>query len=181
MNELVYKFYKFFQWCQNNLDILLFIYGLAFSIMGVSIWVKIKKGSEFRFADILWLLAGFGITNGASDFLDMWALIKGKNPVLVIFCSLFLVISYFFLYEFARRLFGFSKQIVPVWKKRLTLWLFWWPKIVICIFFIFLAFFDLWETGNIWVRYFLGFPGGILVGLGLLSYYNFEEELLKPL
>ncbi len=68
-----------YQWFQNNLDIVFCVYGLAFIIMGVTVLVQPKKGSAFKIADILWLLAAFGIVHGINEILDMWVIIKGKQ------------------------------------------------------------------------------------------------------
>ena len=71
-----------FHWINSNLDVVFFIYGLAFVVMGLSIALQSKKGSEFKLGNILWLLAGFGILHGLNEWLDMWAIIKGRDPLL---------------------------------------------------------------------------------------------------
>jgi len=55
------------QWFQNNLDIVFFVYGLSFVVMGLAISFQPKKESEFSIAKILWLLAFFGITHGINE------------------------------------------------------------------------------------------------------------------
>jgi uncharacterized membrane protein HdeD (DUF308 family) len=71
--------YFFFQ---NNLDAVFLIYGLAFIIMGTVILVQPRKKSHFEIANVLWLLALFGITHGANELMDMWAIIKGNRKEL---------------------------------------------------------------------------------------------------
>ena len=88
-----------------NLDVVYFIYGLAFALMGLAILLQPKKNSGFAIAPSLWLLGGFGLTHGANELLDMWQLIGGWKSV--VFDSLkysFLLVSYLFLFEFGRRL-----------------------------------------------------------------------------
>lgn len=64
------------------MGIVFFIYGMAFFVMGISIMIQPKKGSAFSIADILWLLAGFGLVHGINEWLDMWAIIKGRSEFL---------------------------------------------------------------------------------------------------
>ena len=149
-----------FQWCKTNMDIVFFIYGLAFVIVGVAILVQPKKDSNFKLADILWLLAAFGITHGANELLDMWAIIKGRNPLFDIIRSTVLVTSYLFLFEFGRRFFRICKQ---KYLERFTKWFGWWVTLIIGLSVLAADFMfaDFWKSGTIWARYLLGFPGRI--------------------
>ena len=77
-------------------------------------------GSGFRLANILWLLALFGLTHGINEFLDMWAIIKGRHPSLDLVRWFILVISYFFLFEFGKRLFRLTKSGSPAYQKKIA-------------------------------------------------------------
>ncbi len=168
---------------QNNLDIVFFIYGFAFVAMGIAILVQPRKDSGFRLADILWLLALFGGIHGLNEFLDMWAIIKGRHPMLDIIRWFVLVISYIFLFEFGRQLFCLTKPGSPTYQKRIARLLSWWITPVIGIF-IFAAgsmSADFWKTGSIWTRYLLGFPGCLLVAFGFNLYYKSQQEILGGL
>lgn len=159
-----------YQWSQHNLDIVFFIYGLAFVAMGIAIWVQPKKGSEFKLANILWLLAGFGLIHGTNEFLDMWAIIKGRSPVLDIVRSFILIVSYLFLFEFGRQLFRICGK--KYFEKVANLFGLWLTLIIGLTVFIFGSLSaDFWKTGSIWARYLLGFPSGLLISFGLVSYY----------
>lgn len=92
-----------FAWFQHNLGMVFFVYGLAFLIMGIAIWIFPKRESRLPITKVLWLLSGFGITHGANELLDMWAIIKGKSLYLDLLRWSLLLISYLFLFEFARR------------------------------------------------------------------------------
>jgi PAS domain S-box-containing protein len=168
----------------ENLDVVFFIYGLAFVTMGLTVLVQPKKGSEFTIANILWLLGAFGLTHGINELLDMWTIIKGRHPGLDLVRWFILIISYIALFEFGRELFrlGISKSIAQ-WHRRLSKLLGWWLFPVIGAFILFAGFSspDFWKTGSIWTRYLLGLPGGLLIGLGFFSYYHSEREVLKPL
>ncbi len=172
-----------YQWFQSNLDIVFLVYGLAFLIMGIAILVQPKEGSEIRIANILWLLALFGIAHGTSELLDMWAIIKGRDPALDSVRWFILVISYFFLFEFGRQLFRLTTPKSPAWQKKIAKPLVWWLLPVIGLFIVISGFrsFDFWKAGSIWTRYLLGFPGSLLIGFGFFSYYKHEKEILEPL
>ncbi len=171
------------QFLQSNLDIVFFIYGFAFVVMGIAILAQPRKGSGFRLSNILWLLALFGITHGINEFLDMWAIIKGKHPTLDLARWFILIISYFFLFEFGRRLFRLTKPESPPYQKKIAGLLVWWLSPVIGVFILSAGFmsFDFWKAGNIWTRYLLGFPSGLLIGFGFCSYYKDRSELLDQL
>jgi hypothetical protein len=66
----------------NNLDIIFFIYGLAFFVMGISILIVPKKESTFKLSGILWPLAWFGLIHGLNEWLDMWEMIKYKGDLI---------------------------------------------------------------------------------------------------
>jgi len=175
------------QWFNNNLDIVFFLYGLAFFVMGNSILAKSKKGSEFKFADILWLLAGFGLVHGINEWLDMWAMIKYRSKMLDLVRMLCLVTSFIFLYEFGRRL---IIECVPKesaeWQKKISryLSLFMYLVVGFIIFLIVISssiYSDTWKTGSIYIRYLLGFPGAVFTGLGFLLYYKHEERILRQI
>ncbi|MBI4698904.1 MAG: PAS domain S-box protein [Nitrospirae bacterium] len=167
----------------RNLDVVFFVYGFAFVTMGVTVLVQPKKGSEFKIANILWLLAAFGIVHGLNELLDMWAIIRSRQHVLDIARWFMLVISYFFLFEFGRRLFRLSIPKAPVWQKKIAALLAWWllPLIGSIIFIGSFASHDFWKVGSILTRYLLGLPGGFLIGFGFYLYYRHEEAILKNL
>jgi signal transduction histidine kinase len=176
----IYSFiYSFFQ---NNLDIVFFIYGLAYVVMGLAILLQPKQKSEFRIARIFWLLALFGITHGANELLDMWTIIKGRNPLLDLVRWFVLIISYFFLFEFGRQLIVTASGS-PFLKKKTSQTLIRWLSPAIGCIILFSGFLssDFWKVGSIVTRYLLGLPGGILIGLGFFSYYRSEKMTLEPL
>jgi len=172
-----------YQWFQNNLDIVFFIYGLAFVLVGIAIFAQPRKGSGYRLSNILWLLALFGITHGINEFLDMWAIIKGRHPALDLARWFILVISYFFLFEFGRQLFRLTKPESPPYQKKIAGLLVWWLSPVIGVFILSAGFMsvDFWKGGSIWTRYLLGFQSGLLIGFGFLSYYKGRSEILDQL
>ncbi|MFA5794189.1 MAG: diguanylate cyclase [Candidatus Brocadiia bacterium] len=169
------------QWFQGNLDIVFFVYGLAFMLMGIVILVQPRKASGFKLTGILWLLGLFGITHGLNEFLDMWAIVKGRHPALDLVRLGVLIPSFYFLFEFGRQLFRLSGLGSDGWRKRIALLLEWWLMPVIGLFIIIAALMshDFWETGSIWTRYILGFSGNLLTALGLVYYYEYEKYKLE--
>jgi hypothetical protein len=157
----------------KNLDIVFFIYGLAFTILGIIIFfqLRITKKSKFRLLDILWLLAWFGFIHGMSEFTDMFMLIKGNLLFLRILGASFLFISFLCLFLFGYRLINIGER------KRLGIWF----PVTIGLLFLGLPVLSgatSFDTWNISSRYFLGFPGAILSAIGFISYYKSEGKKL---
>ncbi len=158
----------------KNLDVVFFIYGFAFTILGIIIFVQLRvtKKSKFRLLNILWLLAWFGFIHGINEFMDMFKLIKGNPPILEIFGASILFISFLFLFLFGYRLINIGER------KRLGIWF---PFTIALLFFglptlLGTTSFDIW---NISSRYFLGFPGAILSSTGFILYYKSEAKNLS--
>ncbi|WP_203473230.1 PAS domain-containing sensor histidine kinase [Dissulfurispira thermophila] len=174
------------QWFANNMDIVFFIYGLAFFVMGISILIQPKKESEFRIANIFWLLSGFGLVHGVNEWLDMWAIIKGRSEFLDLIRWFCLVISFIFLFEFGRRLFIINVSSESTdWKLKQSILKYtdWWQSLVLglFVFIIGITSHDFWEVGSIWARYLFGFWGAILTGFGFFIYYWLEKQKLEML
>jgi PAS domain S-box-containing protein len=167
----------------RNLDIVFFIYGFAFVTMGVTVLVQPKKESEFEIANILWILAVFGITHGLNELLDMWAIIKGRHDVLDRIRWFILMTSYMALFEFGRRIFSIKIPEYSHIRQMISSFLKWWLLPVFGTFILVSSLMssDFWKVGSIWTRYLLGFPGGIMIGIGFNSYYYAEEKILKSL
>lgn len=169
------------QWFEHNLDAVFFVYGLAFMVMGIAILTQARKGSKFKLAGILWLLALFGLTHGSNEILDMWAVIKGRGRVLDAVRWGVLVISYIFLFEFGRRIFRLTVSKSSLWLKEIAGVLGWWLSLLLLFIVLVFGFAsqDFYRTGSVWSRYLLGLSGGLLTGLGFFSYYKYEREILE--
>ena len=158
----------------KNLDVVFFIYGLAFTIMGIIIFLQLRvtKKSKFRLLDILWLLAWFGFIHGISEFMDMFKLIKGDPPFLEILGASVLFISFLFLFLFGYRMINIGER------KKLGIWF---PFTIMLLFLglPILSGATSFETWNISSRYFLGFPGAILSAIGFNLYYKSEAKKLN--
>jgi len=155
----------------KNLDIVFFVYGLAFFTMGIAIFLQPRHKSAFKLADIIWILGSFGVIHGINEWLDMFTIIRGSQlHIWDLTRGVVLTVSFVFLFEFGRRLFylNFNKRFFSKWVTP-----------VICVF-VFTSFFALKQEHTIWPRYFLCFPAGILTALGFIAYYRKNEAGLEP-
>ena len=144
-----------------------FIYGLSFFVLGLSILVYPKKGSAFKLARHLYLVAGFGLIHGMNEWVDMFILVVGPvgRPGLTSFLEasrmLFLPGSFLFLLQFGTKVIAESKKKYSSLK---TL-----PMVLLVIWVvIFATSEDRFTMGDIWSRYLLCFPGTILTAYGLI-------------
>jgi len=157
----------------KNLDVVFFIYGFAFTILGIIIFLQLRvtKKSKFRLLDILWLLAWFGFIHGMSEFMDMFMIIKGNLLFLKILGAWFLFSSFLFLFLFGYRIINIGE------KKKIGIWF----PFTIALLFLGLPVLSgatSFDTWNISSRYFLGFPGAILSAVGFILYYKSEAKKL---
>lgn len=177
MADIVRQFFVY------NHTILLFIYGQVFFVLGLAIALQSWRHSRLSLARNLQWLALFGFTHGLHEWGDVFIpLQKAYLPtdainILQVAQIILLAISFVSLLQYGieslRPLPGYWHLIryLP-----LTIFLIW-------LTFIFLPDFTLtenivgWErTGDIWARYTLGFPGGLLAAYGLQR--KIQEDLV---
>ncbi len=152
------------------MDLVFFIYGLSFSALGFTIVAQPKNDSQFDLARFIWLLAGFGFVHGALEFVDMWRLIRGPGLAPEAVSVALLIVSFAFLFEFGRRLLGSALASDP----RTEVWLG--PAahvipaagLLACLLLPLMPLQSLALGG----RYFYGFLGATLAGIGFLQYWR---------
>jgi hypothetical protein len=173
----------FESWTQQHLAIVFYFYGLAFLTMGMAIWLQPKQECLHEISEIIWLLGGFGVAHGINEWMDLYALTSGSSPVFDKIRWAMLTISYCFLFEFGRRLIRLNMEWHPPWLQRLAKLLVPWhvPAIALFILIIAIDADDFWGTNVILTRYFLGFPGALLCGLGFLVCFRRDADLLRKL
>ena len=96
---------------------LFFIYGLSFFVMGFSLLLYPKRGSAFKLARHLWLIAGFGLLHGLNEWLDMFILIRepAESLFLAYFRMITLPLSFLCLVQFgAMAMGGEDKKYAPL-------------------------------------------------------------------
>lgn len=152
-----------------------FIYGLAFFALGLVIIVYPKKGSVFKLANYIWLIAGFGILHGINEWLDMFINLGEPFPpgVLKVIRMVTLVGSFLFLLRFGTKAISEQKNKY----RRL--------KILPAVLFILWAIILVTSEkhllmGDICSRYLLCAPGTLLTAFGLFLHIpQFKETKLQ--
>ena len=151
-----------------------FIYGLAFFVLGLVVLVYPKKGSAFKLANDIWLIAGFGLLHGINEWLDMFIAIGKPFPpdILKIIRLVTLVGSFLFLLRFGTKV--ISEKIK---KYRLIRFL---PVVFLAIWgIIIVTSKPQLLMGDIFARYLLCVPGTLLTALGLfLQIPQFKQAKL---
>lgn len=158
---------------KNNLDVIFFFYGLAFVVLGISIFIQLRvtKKSKFKLLNILPLLAWFGLTHGLNEFVDMFEIIKGELLLFKVIGPIFLFVSYLFIFLFGYELMSISTKKLRYWFFSLIMVLFLGLPLMVGV-----ADFMNWKIS---ARYFLGFPGAILSSVGLVLYCKSEQKKLE--
>ncbi|MGD2049521.1 MAG: hypothetical protein PVH03_08500, partial [Chloroflexota bacterium] len=71
------------QFFSDNIIVIYFVYGLAFFIMGLIVWIESNRTSEFRIARAFGLLAGFGIIHGLHEWFEMFQLLSASGATTI--------------------------------------------------------------------------------------------------
>ncbi len=156
-----------------NHEIILFIYGLGFFVLGFAIILQLRRSSRLELARSLRWLAAFGIVHAFHEWGELFipiqaAYLDGAFIRLLYSAHLFLLAASFVC------LFGFGVALLgPAGKAR---WLRFIPMIVLTAWAVVsygvlypnMTDFPLWRNAAATLaRYFIGFPGGMLAAYGL--------------
>lgn len=155
------------------MDIIFFVYGLAFLVMGLVIVILRDNESHLELSGILWLLAAFGFSHGLLEWSYLWSVVRGDHAVLAAAQPAFLLISYLFLFEFGRRLMLIALPDAPranTVRRLLGVWVYAPLLGVIIGCMAFSAQPALAVT--IGARYLAGFSGSLLASAGLFLYWR---------
>ncbi|MCX6078687.1 MAG: ATP-binding protein [Chloroflexi bacterium] len=167
-----------------NRQIILFVYGLGFFILGFAILLQVRQSSRLDLARSLRWLAVFGIFHAFNEWGDLFIPIQDQylSPAVVnllwIMQILLLGGSFACLFEFgvavlrplgrARWLHGFAAGLLLLW--------------IFVIFFVLTPVamdVQSWRrVASALARYFIGFPGGLLAAYGLRVH---AVQRIKPL
>lgn len=154
-----------------SIVVLYLLYGLTFFTLGVAILSRDIRLSELGIARIIWLLALFGIIHGFHEWLELLELLfpvivdsEFKLFRLAVVSSSFLFLFYFGLFLNLITFRGDrTLQNTPKLIKALVGFL---ALSLIAYAFIL----DLGSNRDIYTRYLIAFPGGLLSGVGLILY-----------
>jgi PAS domain S-box-containing protein len=158
-----------FEWFGRNPELVFLVYGLAFAVMGVAVWVQPRKDSRHPLAAILWLYVAYALIHAPADFIDLWMAVHGRDETAYRIGQLLTYVSYAFLFGFGRRLLGLVGRTVPIWLL---------PLIFAGITAASLAADAPWTMANVLVGYLVRFPAGVMAAAGFWRYYFAHRETL---
>lgn len=166
-----------------NSEIILFVYGLVFFLLGFGIILQTRQSSRLDLARNLRWLAAFGITHGFYEWGDLFIPIQEEYlseismQILYFTHKILLAVSFVCLFEFGVAMLPSSKRTPGIH----------WASIIMFSLWIVIVFFVLpgsindpeWRrASNALARYLIGFPGGMLAGYGLRIH---TIQRIKPL
>jgi signal transduction histidine kinase len=159
---------------QTNREVVYFIYGQAFFVLGLAIAFRSRKHSELALGAHLWLLAVFGLVHGVYEWGIIFIPIQQRylpgdavNALRVLQLALE-TISFFALYQFGAELVAVGARRAWFWRALPGALLALWAG----AFLVVLAgatntFREIWTTGDAFSRYLLGVPGAAMAAFGL--------------
>lgn len=147
------------------MEIVFFVYGLAFFLPGFAILYYPKKGSEFRLAKKINYVAWFGVIHGINEWLDLFILIRVLNvtPVLQYIRMVTLPLSFMFLVYF-------GVEVIFAEKKNYRMCRILSPAVLAIWAVIFLLGEHNMLMWDITSRYLLCSVGAFMTGLALVRY-----------
>jgi signal transduction histidine kinase len=156
-----------------NHDIIYFVYGLVFFVLGLAITLQSRHSSRLDLARNLTWLAAFGFLHGFNEWGDLFIPIQTEYlaPAFIVVLKYIhlalLATSFACLFEFGVALLGPSK--VRNWLHFLVaVILAGWIIVVFIPLRIRIADFNTWfDTASALARYFIGLPGGLLAAYAL--------------
>ena len=166
-----------------NRDLIYFVYGLSFFVLGLAIALQSRQSSRLDLARAVTWLAAFGLAHGFHEWGDYFIpiqaayLSEGAVQALHGLRLLLLGVSFAFLVEFGARLL----RPHPI-SRVITL-----ANVAVFVTWLFVAYFPLrsileaeawFTTADALVRYAIGFPGGIIAGYALRRH---TMERIAPL
>jgi signal transduction histidine kinase len=163
-----------------NYELVLFVYGLVYFVLGLTIALQSRGHSRLEMARSLRWLSAFGLTHGVHEWalllIPMYAAAGGRGVALLSTVRvLLLAASFAALFQFG------ADMLRHRWR-----WLTWVPAILTLAWLAgFLAngvemtSVDHWQTAaSSWARYLLAFPGALLAAWGLREQ---AERQIRPL
>ncbi len=146
---------------ESHLDVIDLIYGLAFFVLGIVVFVLPKRDGSLSFAQHLGWLAAFGMLHGLLAFTD-GAGLHSTTAWLDVLRSLLLISSFIALLEFGRRAWnasGFHFRLSAAW--------------LYLLLGLSVMFSTLWMSNpmvglSAGMHFFVGAPGALLSALALI-------------
>ena len=157
----------------HSFIVIYFFYGLAFFSMGLLIIVEGYRASDLRLRKALRPLAGFGIVHGVHEWVEMFEqmekLIGHNEPLIPEYVRLaLLAVSFVSLIAFGTYLLAYTETaqrvivLVPIVLE--AIWVF-----GLITFRGVYPSEEIWDVADVWTRYTLAIPGGLLAAIGLIA------------
>lgn len=157
----------------HTIVIIYFLYGLAFFSMGLLVILEGNRASDMRLRRALRPLAGFGIVHGIHEWVEMFEnlelLLEHNVKIIPEYVRLaLLAVSFISLIAFGIYLLAYTESaqrfvnIVPLGLE--AIWVF-----GLAIFRGIYPPDQIWAVADVWTRYILAIPGGILAAIGLIA------------
>lgn len=153
--------------------LIFFVYGLAFFSMGLAILLERGRSSDARLFLALRWLAFFGLVHGGHEWLEMFeglGLLLIEPLAVASFRVAVLVLSFLGLGAFGASLLLASEErtrrrslLIPLALATV------WGTGLLFMRTRFTTVGDLWDVADVWTRYVLAIPSGLLAAAGLLS------------
>jgi signal transduction histidine kinase len=150
-----------------------FLYGLAFFCMGLLVIMEGNRASDLRLRKALRPLAGFGIVHGIHEWVEMFEQLEGllghAQPIIPEYVRLaLLAVSFVSLIAFGTYLLAYTETaqrvitLVPIGLE--AIWVF-----GLVTFRGNYPSDEIWKVADVWTRYMLAMPGGLLAAIGLVA------------
>lgn len=158
--------------------ILYLLYGLTFFTLGVAILSRDTRLSELGIAKILPLLAIFGIVHGFHEWVELLEQVEPaiKTPGFILFRLITIATSFLFLLYF-----GIFLNIITLYGDQALKTTPKFVKVLVGLGVVALilttTFIDQGTGKGVITRLFVGFPGGLLSGIGLIKYSQTVRSL----
>jgi signal transduction histidine kinase len=157
----------------HSFIVIYFFYGLAFFSMGLLVIVEGYRATDLRLRKALRPLAGFGIVHGIHEWVEMFEqmekLIGHNEPLIPEFARLaLLAVSFISLIAFGTYLLAYTEAaqrviiLVPLGLE--AIWVF-----GLITFRGSYPTAEIWGVADVWTRYTLAIPGGLLAAIGLIA------------
>ncbi|MBE2240732.1 MAG: sensor histidine kinase [Caldilineaceae bacterium] len=163
---------------QYNMVLIFFVYGLAFFSMGLAITLEANRGSDTRLRHGLRALAIFGILHGIHEWVDMFELLDmlpghDMDPSAWHTARIaMLEFSFLFLAAFGATLLprvkNFRRASILVPMLLATIW----GVGIVVLRGFFTIDTGLWDVADVWTRYAVAVPAGLLACIGLIGQWR---------
>jgi signal transduction histidine kinase len=157
----------------ENEQLILFLYGLVFFVMGLAIVLQSRRASRLELARSLGWLAAFGILHGLNEWGDLFIPIQAAYSsetlirLLYILQLVLLSLSFAFLFQFGASLLNTLGKARWLRSAPLILFGLW----IFITFFVMTTFaidtLTWYRIANALARYFIAFPAGLAAAYGL--------------